>query len=484
MKNIDLRREKRYYRDMLKKGKKPFFLSLFLLAAFFCYGQGRGAIFDEQYENLPRRAELTERSYEGLPASFSLKQYAPLPGDQAEFGTCVAWAAAYSARTISESIALNRLNQSETTQNAFSPTHIYRNIRPDDPGGLRGAQIYMALDYMRDTGAVKMIDIERLLTFTRIDLSHFKAARNYPIAGYVTLFSREDRQKPALITRIVKKSLTEGKPVIIGMNTPDSFNDAKDVWRPTESRERFYYGHALCVIGYDDNRYGGAFEVLNSWGRKWGNGGFLWIPYNVFVDFVMEAYELIDNIANYSDAVKFDGFMQIQVSDNQSARTVNFSLANNDYYSSNETFSEGTKMSFSVGSRESAYVYSFMVSQPEGHDNYYSPVLLFPSSGVFPLLNYNDSVIELPGAGKSITLNTSGKCYLITLYSKQALNIQNIINAFISSKGSLNKRLSAAIGDGYTTSASYSETEPSFTASPVNSRAVIVLIAAIEIKEP
>jgi len=470
-----------YIGNMRFKRRFICLFSIFLFASSLAFAQGRGAIFDEQYENLPRRAELTERSYEGLPASFSLKQYAPLPGDQAEFGTCVAWAAAYSARTISESIALNRLNQSETTQNTFSPTHIYRNIRPDDSTGMSGAQIYSALDYMRDTGAVKMLDIERLLSFTRIDLSYFKTSRKYPIAGYVTLFSREDRQKQALITRIVKKSLTEGKPVIIGMNTPDSFNDAKDVWRPAENPQRFFYGHALCVIGYDDNRYGGAFEVLNSWGRKWGNGGYIWIPYHVFVDFVIEAYELIDNIANYSDTIKFDGFVQMQAADAQSARTVNFSFTDNFYYKAEESFLQGTKVSFSIGAKESAYVYSFMISQPHGHDNYYSPVLLFPQPGVSPLLNYSDSIIALPGGERNIILNTPGANYLITLYSKHALNIQNVINAFISSRGSINKRLSSALGEGYTTSLSYSANEASFTAAPNNSGAVTALIIAIDI---
>jgi hypothetical protein len=43
----------------------------------------RGAIFDEAaYNSLPRRAELAAGSYEGLPKAYSLKQFAPLPGDQ------------------------------------------------------------------------------------------------------------------------------------------------------------------------------------------------------------------------------------------------------------------------------------------------------------------------------------------------------------------------------------------------------------------
>jgi C1A family cysteine protease len=40
--------------------------------------------------------------------------------------------------------------------------------------------------------------------------------------------------------------------------------------------------HAICIIGYDNNRYGGAFEIVNSWGSEWGNDGYLWIKYSDF----------------------------------------------------------------------------------------------------------------------------------------------------------------------------------------------------------
>lgn len=45
-------------------------------------------------------------------------------------------------------------------------------------------------------------------------------------------------------------------------------------------------GHEMHVIGCDDAKqvFGctGAFEVQNSWGSEWGDGGFCWIPYEYF----------------------------------------------------------------------------------------------------------------------------------------------------------------------------------------------------------
>ncbi|MDR2964780.1 MAG: C1 family peptidase [Treponema sp.] len=443
---------------------------------------GQGAIFDEEvYNTLPRTAPLAASSYEGLPSSFSLKQYAPLPGDQEDYGTCVGWAAGYAARTISESVALNRLNQTETTQNAFSPIYIYRNIRPDDPTGRYGAQIYSALDLMREFGIAKMLEIERNLSFPNVQLTSYKNSRKYPIGGYVTLFSRDDRRKPALITRIVKKSLSEGKPVIIGMNTPYSFTGARNVWEPSESPERFYYGHALCVVGYDDNKYGGAFEVMNSWGRKWGNGGYMWIPYQTFVNFVKEGYELIENIGIYSDTIRYEGFVRIDILDSNTFKSADFFITREGYLKTVQNFLGGTRFRYVLGSSEKAYVYTFSVFEASDDNVFYSPSLLFPQPRVSALLNYSDSMIILPGDDAALALNEqAGIEYIITLFSKQSLDIHGIMRDFESARGTITKRLAAAVGDNLSTALIFNDEEAVFSLSLNNPYIVAALITAIE----
>ena len=39
-------------------------------------------------------------------------------------------------------------------------------------------------------------------------------------------------------------------------------------------------GHALCVVGYDDNVGGGAFKIANSWGKNWGKSGHAFISFS------------------------------------------------------------------------------------------------------------------------------------------------------------------------------------------------------------
>jgi hypothetical protein len=75
-------------------------------------------------------------------------------------------------------------------------------------------------------------------------------------------------------------------------------------------------GQALCVVGYDDDKYGGAFEVMNSWGKDWGNNGFTWIRYDDFLAFVKYAYELYHMSADEM-ATKLSGSVELKLNTNK-----------------------------------------------------------------------------------------------------------------------------------------------------------------------
>jgi hypothetical protein len=68
----------------------------------------------------------------------------------------------------------------------------------------------------------------------------------------------------------------------------------QEVWRPNDEdySQMGFGGHAMCVIGYDDRKEGGAFQIMNSWGPAWGKNGIGWVKYNDFKRFVREAYGL------------------------------------------------------------------------------------------------------------------------------------------------------------------------------------------------
>jgi hypothetical protein len=209
----------------------------------------------------------------------------------------------------------------------------------------------------------------------------------------------------------------------------------------------------------------------------------MWIPYQTFLDFVMEGYEIIENIANFSDGIRFNGFVRMEISNtvtlgqgirSSETRSAVFSLNQNGIYTAGATLGEQSQVRYTVGTGEHSYVYSFTVFQPADSDNFYSPVLLFPQPGISPLLNGGDS-LDMTGVPQS----ERGTSYLITLYAKRALDIHSIIQNFVSARGTINKRLASSIGDGYTTSITLNENDAAFTAAPEDPRTVAALIVAI-----
>ena len=215
----------------------------------------------------------------------------------------------------------------------------------------------------------------------------------------------------------MKKSLAEGKPVIIGMNCPDSFFDAKGVWRPAflESPNRDHGGHAMCVVGYDDNMNGGAFEIQNSWGTDWGNNGYIWISYNDFAAFVAEAYEIIENLAIYKDATRYAASIVIEVYND--ARGMPVTYDRQGYYRTNLSYPEGTEFRFLMTNKYPAYVYAFSAESTSTDIE-----RVFPTQGTSPVMDYSDSTVAWPSEREVMMLfGASGTDYLIVLYSKEAL---------------------------------------------------------------
>jgi hypothetical protein len=452
-----------------------------ILLIFLCivplFGQSYniGAILDPVlYEQTDAKPVLLSRSYDSLPRTVSLKQYSPFPESQGNYGTCVGWATAFAARTISESVALKRIDRTLSSNNVFSPAHVYKNI--SDNEGQNGANISYALDYMRNHGIVKRPLTERTMEFRDIPLSMFNASQRYPIAGYVRLFSNSRGGTISQKVPPVKKSLSEGKPVIIGMNCADSFFRANGVWQPSENPNRNYGGHAMCVVGYDDDMYGGAFEIQNSWGTDWGNYGYIWIRYSDFTVFVFEAYEIIENLAIYKDATQYAASIEIEVYNDSRSMPVTFDRQG--FYRTRNAYRSGTEFRFLMTNKYPAYVYSFSAdNSTSGTDQ------IFPQQGVSPVLDYSDSIIAWPSEYEWIRLNdVTGTDYLVVLYSKEALDIDAIQRRFANESGTFPERVAKAVGANFIpyNTVEYKNNTIEFSAISHNTKAVFGLLLAID----
>jgi hypothetical protein len=223
-----------------------------------------------------------------LPEAANLQRFAPSVGNQGHQGSCVAWSSAYAARTIEEAARTG----ADPNSLRFSPSFLYNQIGLDN---CDGSYIERALEFMTRTGSVpySQFPYDDKDCSKQPDQQLLQDARQYKMRGFNRL-TPGDRNN-VIDLHAIKENISRGAPVVIGMQVGGSYMQdmmGKDVWQPTgEDRSMAGFGgHAQCVVGYDDRKYGGAFLIMNSWGPEWGNNGFAWVRYPDFRFFVREAY--------------------------------------------------------------------------------------------------------------------------------------------------------------------------------------------------
>ncbi len=426
-------------KDSKMTKKNPYlnhFIALVLVLGVFSpsYAQKyrTGCVLDkDKYATVPLAAPLMRGDYRNLPAKVSLRKYAPIPKNQGAYGTCVGWSAAYAARTVLYARQKNITDPISVTQNAFSPFFLYERAKPSsDINCQEGTSLVTGLDVIKRDGVVKYQDFsDRCGKLVTSKLR--QDARAFKVQDYRKLFKTENDTRKV---QLVKKSLAEKKPVIIGMQCcTESFLNSrgKDIWikNPKEDLDPDG-GHALTVVGYDDKKHGGAFELMNSWGTLWGDNGFIWVKYSDFQRYCFEAYEMIvlqPRQITLSGKVKFTlsaGFdMQAEFKDG--------------YYQVNKPYYSGTLFRMYIANNEPAYVYAF--SSDLSRKTY----KIFPhSQGMSPYLGYSSNNVAIPDEDLFIKMdNTQGMDYFCVLYSAEKLDIAKIMKQVEMEAGDFQTRV-------------------------------------------
>jgi len=225
-----------------------------------------------------------------LPLSVSLAKYAPRRMQQGRQGSCIGWASAYGARTILQAQATGQ----DPNSLAFSPAYLYNQIALE---GCQGAYMQDAMQAMVQNGALpfRQFPYDERTCASEPRSNQIQAGQQYRIRGYNRLTYGERDYRPDI--QGIKQHLAQGAPVVIGMMVGGTFMSrmlGQKVWYPSSADYSMqgYSGHAMCVIGYDDNLEGGAFQIMNSWGEEWGDRGIAWVRYRDFERFTKEAYGL------------------------------------------------------------------------------------------------------------------------------------------------------------------------------------------------
>lgn len=365
---------------MLFRGPKSLLLLVVIgIAGYFFFGRGgcnssiiqnvqqlaTGGILDPRqfaksniYESL-----ADDDSKNPLPESANLQKYAPTVGDQGHQGSCVAWSSAYGARTVLEAARTGQ----DPNSLRFSPSFLYNQIGLD---GCDGSYINRAMDFMTKRGSIaydKFPYTDQNCS-QQPDQQLLNEAQQFRMRGSnrLTVGDRTD----AIDLRAIKENLSQGAPVVIGMMVGGSYMQpmmGQDVWYPTNDDKAMmgFGGHAQCVVGYDDAKYGGAFLIMNSWGPQWGNNGFAWVRYGDFKTFVREAYGL-EPMQRVGAAAKLPfeceiGLVQVNFDGKKTVAGayIPLKLSTNNIFETVSALQPGTKFKMEIKNSTECYIYVF-----------------------------------------------------------------------------------------------------------------------------
>lgn len=260
-----------------------FVIALSAIIAGFAQAQtATGLIFDEDdtYRSIPLAAKPLQGA---LPASIDHSGMFPVPGQQGNQGSCVGWAVSY-LKSFQET--KERAWGRSTPQTQFSPSYIYNQVKISGctPGG---AHFSDALNLLRREGVatIAQFPYDPQTCSARPSDAVKRSAQPYAISDWRRVNVQDEIE--------VKEHLAAGFPVLVGLSVDDGFSQlGRETYTQRSGASRG--GHAMVVVGFDDNR--SAFKLINSWGRNWGENGFGWIDYTTFRRMARQGYVAHDII--------------------------------------------------------------------------------------------------------------------------------------------------------------------------------------------
>ncbi len=224
----------------------------------------------------------------------------PPAGNQKKQGSSTAWAVAYGMQSYFRKEAFNLSSYNDNTY--CSPSFIFNQVNKYDCAS-GGISIIEALEVLKNQGVCTMESMPYDFNncSTRPTTQQINNAYENKISHYESV---------PLNTNAFKSALINGHPIVIGVHLNKAFKKEKFrqinnhfIWNGNDKTTYAGY-HAMVVSGYDDNL--NAIKVLNSWGKNWGEDGYIWISYDMIgkrIDEALIAYNRNNNQNNTSTRV-------------------------------------------------------------------------------------------------------------------------------------------------------------------------------------
>lgn len=226
----------------------------------------------------------TRKGILNLPSKIDFRTMYSLPliFDQGSLGSC-------TANAISFSYQFSELTQKNYDVITPSRLFIYYNervlegtVNSDD-----GATLRSGMKTITSTGVCKE---------TTWPYNTSKFAVKPPASAYTeaTKYKCLSYKSVSQTLTDLKTAISDNLSIVFGFLVYSSFESsivAKTGMMPVPNttKETLLGGHAVCIVGYDDSLKmsdgsHGAFIVRNSWGTRWGDRGYFYMPYSIAIN--------------------------------------------------------------------------------------------------------------------------------------------------------------------------------------------------------
>ena len=221
------------------------------------------------------------------PNVVDLRSYCSPVENQGNLGSCTGQAIAG---------AIELLNKRNGNYNDISRLFIYYYERL-----LIGTVNYDSGAYIRDGIKATNHYGASLETYWPYDVKKFRLepvveAKNDALNRKVTRYERITSFDGCI------DALSNGYPIVMGFNVYDSFMSVSvartgNMPYPNTKREKLLGGHAVLLVGYDKKRK--VFIARNSWGDRWGERGYFYMPFAVVTNTSMSGdFWIIKSVNN------------------------------------------------------------------------------------------------------------------------------------------------------------------------------------------
>lgn len=269
--------------------------------------------------------------YEGhgnLPDSVDMRGGFTAVRDQGSQGSCAAFAVVgifeYLMKTTGEKVATN-----------LSESFVYYNLRKKrgEHAEDKGGSISDAISSVGTQG----VCLEELCPYVAGDFTTEPSAVAYNDGLTRTIATAKSIRLDEDIDRNVqnlRSAIADGYPVAIALRICESFNATKGfVSKPEQSEidAKSKGNHAMVVCGYSDKEK--FFIVRNSWGTRFGDRGYCYIPYSYVADPTLNLGSFIIteiNVANSRRTIsKQDDSVNKKVNFDVADATIGYAVASN-----------------------------------------------------------------------------------------------------------------------------------------------------------